>query len=533
MPSSLRRACGFMVICAISALLATSADAKRAPIGAEAALETEPVAPRYLSGNAEIEQGSGVVRTIFNAAVKMPSGLAPEAQALQYLANERAQFQLGDVEQELVHHMTRTSAAGNVVRFRQTYQGVPVHGGNIAVTLDRDDTVTFVVNDAQPNVSVASVTPAIPSADAKLGAMQTLGMTGVTTHETNDLVIYRKAGADHLAHRVVLHSANGPNGEWEVMIDAQTGAVLAKKNLACYVPVDGSGFVWDGDPLSTAGVSYGGQYVDNNDATNGSLDAERQTRTLKDIDLTAGTHSLKGPYAELQDFESPFRGLYPNASSTYTNNRFQDRFEAVNVYYHVDTMMRYINETLGCTVGPYQYGTGVRFDPHGLNGADNSYYLTSSGRLSFGEGGVDDSEDADVIIHELGHGLHDWITGGNLSQVNGLSEGTGDFFATSYDRALGHWTSANAQYYWVFNWDGHNPFWGGRTTNYGASYPGGLTGSIHTDGQIWATCLMRIYDKIGRELIDKAVIEGLASTGSSTNQNAAANAVFQAALNMG
>ena len=32
----------------------------------------------------------------------------------------------------------------------------------------------------------------------------------------------------------------------------------------------------------------------------------------------------------------------------------------------------------------------------------------------FGQGGVDDAEDMDVILHELGHGLHDWITNGNL-----------------------------------------------------------------------------------------------------------------------
>ncbi|MCP3997123.1 MAG: hypothetical protein GY722_19000 [bacterium] len=34
----------------------------------------------------------------------------------------------------------------------------------------------------------------------------------------------------------------------------------------------------------------------------------------------------------------------------------------------------------------------------------------------------------------------------------------------------------------------------GRITDYGASYPGGLTGSIHTDGQIWSTCNVQIWD---------------------------------------
>ena len=73
--------------------------------------------------------------------------------------------------------------------------------------------------------------------------------------------------------------------------------------------------------------------------------------------------------------------------------------------------------------------------PHFLISAfllsDNSFYSSSSGSLVFGEGCVDDAEDADVIIHELGHGIHDWITQGGLSQVNGLSEGTGDYFAQS------------------------------------------------------------------------------------------------------
>jgi hypothetical protein len=64
-------------------------------------------------------------------------------------------------------------------------------------------------------------------------------------------------------------------------------------------------------------------------------------------------------------------------------------------------------------------------------------------------------------------------------------------------------------------------------------YPGGLTGQIHTDGQIWATTLMRVYDIIGREKVDKAFLEGLGMTGSSTNQEDAAIAVRQAAIDMG
>jgi len=84
----------------------------------------------------------------------------------------------------------------------------------------------------------------------------------------------------------------------------------------------------------------------------------------------------------------------------------------------------------------------------------------------------------------------------------------------------------------MFSWDGHNPCWGGRTTNYAAVYPGGLVGQVHTDGQIWSTSLMKIWDVLGREKTDKAFLEGLALTNSSTNQQNAAIAFRQAAINM-
>ena len=85
----------------------------------------------------------------------------------------------------------------------------------------------------------------------------------------------------------------------------------------------------------------------------------------------------------------------------------------------------------------------------------------------------------------------------------------------------------------MFNWDGHNPFWSGRVLNYSAIYPTGLVNAIHTDGQIWATANMKIWDDIGRNNADKAFWSGLDLTNSSTNQNDAANAVYQAAINMG
>ena len=196
--------------------------------------------------------------------------------------------------------------------------------------------------------------------------------------------------------------------------------------------------------------------------------------------------------------------------------------------------MRYINSTLGVTCIPPLNGGVFEFDPSGLSGADNSHYLPSTEQISFGEGCVDDAEDADVILHEFGHGIHDWITGGHSSSSTGLGEGCGDYWAVSYSRSLNQWTSTDAGYNWVFSWDGHNACWSGRITNYTRTYPqtSATYTEIHEYGQIWATVLMKIYDVIGRQKTDKAFLEGLALTGSSTTQPQAATAVRQAAINM-
>jgi len=173
-------------------------------------------------------------------------------------------------------------------------------------------------------------------------------------------------------------------------------------------------------------------------------------------------------------------------------------------------------------------------DPHGLSGDDNSHFIPSSQRLAFGEGCVDDAEDADVVLHELGHAIHHWVTGLKSSSSQGLGEGSGDYWAMSYSRSLNQWATSEPQYNWMFSWDGHNECWAGRITNYATKYSSSIsnTANIHRDGQIWATSLMRIYNRIGKEKTDRIFLEGLSMTNSSSNQQTAAVAVRQAAIDM-
>lgn len=442
--------------------------------------------------------------------------------------------------------------SGETLRFQQMINGVPVFQSEVVVHFNVKGKITHTSESLSKNAANISVIPSISEDVAFQKASQAFHLQGEIMSQEAKLYVWdSEEFGTKLVYRVLMSSFETP-GEWEAMIDAQNGNVLRVQDIAIYygghkhkhshfengdpeeaetsIMETGTAYIYNPDPLSATGSAYGGQYVDGNDATNSALDAARSLVTIPELTYSGGQYRLKSQYVEIRDLEAPSTGLFSQASPDFLFNRSEQGFEAINAFWHIDNNLRYINETLGIHCVSLYNGGKVHFDPHGLNGQDNSYY--SSGRLVFGEGCVDDAEDADVIIHELGHGVHHWITNGNLSQVNGLSEGSGDYWAQSYSRSLNQWQPTQPAYHWVFNWDGHNPCWGGRTTNYGANYPGGLTGAIHTDGQIWSTAMMRVWNRIGKTKTDAAFLEGLAMTNSSTNQQNAAIAVRQAALDL-
>ena len=473
-----------------------------------------------------------------------------EQMAREALAGVSGQIGLrsaGTADLEMTNEFT--GQAGTVVRFRQTVQGVPVWGPETLVNLDLSKRAQLVLNAYRPDVSLSDVTPTVAAAAARAAAFAHLGASGTLQTDETNLVVWPALNGARLAWQVRVAPAD-PLGDWEVIVDAKTGALLRVADRNVYhgarggepIPtalpvvesspqylVDGTGFIFDPDPLTRAGVPYGGSYVDGNDADTPQLTAARTAVSLRDITFNGTQYTLVGPNAEIREIEAPNKGIFPSATPDWSFTRNADGFEAAMTYWHIDNYMRYVNTTLGVAARPSLYTGGVRFDAHGFNGADNSRYSSGAQDLSFGEGCVDDNEDADVIIHELGHALHDFL--GTISQGDGLSEGLGDYVAVSYTRSLGLLAPTAASYSWVFKWDGHNACWPGRTAARTGTYPTG--GVPHDRGQHWATANMRIWNAVGRERTDKAVFEGIRLTNGSSTQPQAARAVMQAGTNMG
>ncbi|MEM7585601.1 MAG: peptidase [Acidobacteriota bacterium] len=536
-----RSAVSPLILALLFALLVSPAWGKKAPEthGHEhAAFSAEASETR---GTARYSLETGAALHLSNLRYRVPQA-APETMARRFLNDHHEVLGLRFADtRDLTLHAVREGLSGTTVRLRQHADGIPVHQAELVVTFNRQGQARTVASTYRPQVeSLATRQPIVGVAEAEALALDrlaavadTLDVDTSTVELDSTLQVLVLDGQPHLAHRVVSLGESAVDG-WEYHVDAFDGRLLRAADTKLYI--DGSGDVFEPDPLSSAGTSYGDSgYTDNNDGDTPELVAEIQTVTLRDITETGGMFFLTGPWAEVVDHDNPFKGLFEQATANWNFTRVDDAFEAANTYHHIDLYMRYLNVTLGLNIRPTQYSTGVRFDPSGWSGADNSSYSPGTGRLSFGEGGVDDAEDADVIIHELGHGLHDWVTAGGLSQVEGLSEGIGDYAAVSYSRSFNQWTPADPQWDWMFSWDGHNEFWGGRVTNWNdiRDYPDDLGGSIHQNGQFWASCNIDILEQIGIARADTAHWEGIARTGSGTNQQDAAQAVLDAAADLG
>lgn len=260
-------------------------------------------------------------------------------------------------------------------------------------------------------------------------------------------------------------------------------------------------WVFNPDPLTTSGQTYGAPYADNEDLDNLELNAERVPVQVR-ATLDGGTFILENDAIAIRETSTPVVNPVTSSTPEFNFTRSESGFEDVNTFYHITAFQDYIRSLGFNDVVNYP----IIVDTHGLNGADNSNFNPGHNppRMNFGEGGVDDAEDADVIIHEYGHAIMHSLAPGtnNGSERRALDEAVGDYFASSYSRFLN-----NSRWQDVYTWDGHNEFWPGRSTVSSDHYPEDLQNNIYRDADIWSATLMEIWGDIGREKTDAIMLQ--------------------------
>jgi hypothetical protein len=489
------------------------------------ALEPPSIASPVLQGSRWIDPERQVLRAAFDLD-QGPFPGPPAAAARAYLAASD-EFGFGPGRgQDLELVLEQETPLGHHVRFRQVAAGYPVFESDVVVTIASTGKVVAAVSRYLPNADGLSTVAAISPAAARAAAIVAIGATperiGPETPPTLGLL----PGPGRLlplAYRVVIPAAN-PIGDWEVMVNATTGEILRIRDQA--LTVDGTGKSFDPDPLTTAQVAYGtAGYVDGADANTPELAAQTFQRPLRDLTFLGGLWRLTGPYCDIEDFENP---ASPPAAAANPNDfqftRDQQGFEDALVYWSIDTSQRYIQSLGFANI----QNNSIWCDPHGFNGADNSHYIPSTNRLAWGEGGVDDAEDLDVVLHEYGHAIQSGsVPGWGGGDEGSMGEGFGDYWAGSYSASISLY-----RWEWVFNWDGHNPFWPGRILNHTGTYPANWVGGIHDRGQLWASTLMQIWFEITRPVTDQIVLQHHFLLGTTALVTQAAAALVTADRNL-
>jgi protein involved in ribonucleotide reduction len=225
-----------------------------------------------------------------------------------------------------------------------------------------------------------------------------------------------------------------------------------------------------------------------------------------------GSGFLHGDYATVVT-ETGNPAYSPTNTFAYT--RHQDEFEQVMAYYWITEAQKYI-QSLG-------FGTTRRAidkQPQRVRinqlGADNSFETDHPNlEIRYGKGGVDDAEDAEVILHEYGHAIHSSQNFSFASEEAGaISEGFGDYWAVTVSDVVSKKLGVPElePLPCVMDWD---------STSYTSTvphclrrldtnlhYPQDLNGEVHHDGQIWSRALWDIRQGLGNVKADTIILQG-------------------------
>lgn len=289
----------------------------------------------------------------------------------------------------------------------------------------------------------------------------------------------------------------------------------------------GTGRVFFPNPVASLGDQ---SLTDQKDADYAALQPAYQLVTLTNLD---GSGYLRGDWANIRS-ETGDPAFSPKNEFIY--GRDDDRFEQVMAYYWVTEAQKYI-QSLG--FGSTRRPVNMESQDMRINqlGYDNSFSWDKKDYLRFGKGGVDDAEDAEVILHEYGHAMLDsqstpFGAFGASPEAGAIHEGFGDYWAVTVSDVI----APTGDPACVADWDSVSYTSGTphclRRVDTNLHYPEDLNGRVHHDGQIWSRALWDIRKELGHVQADTIILEAQFSFPHDASMPAAAEETVNAAQNL-
>jgi hypothetical protein len=433
---------------------------------------------------------------------------------------------------------------GSVYRFRQEVKGVPVLGA---------ETVLADAPAAPPRLVADATNPAVESPPSpRIARTRAIGIASrhaevrrLRARPSARLAIQPVDGG-RLVWRVSVPAAR-PLGDFEILVDAGSGQVVRTRNLLRDFR-RGRAKLFDPNPVVENG-GFAGLKHNRHDHDTALLRSLRLRVILPKI--KAGQSCLRGKWAhvklgrrghEVCKRDLRWRGV----------TRSKNKFEALMAYYHITRAQRYLHR-LGFSGKQdgiddrSQAAIADAFD------ADNSFYSPFSRKIKYGSGGVDDAEDADVILHEYGHAMQDdqspeFLASFGLDQGS-LQEGSADYWAAVMS-SLSPGTT-NEDDVCMFDWDAtsYHDFapagvFGDRYCGRRVDYPKTLAEAkddpacqyfdgpqhldVHCVGQVWSSGLWDLRGEIDAKTMDRIYLASQFMYDSQTHFKDAVEALLTA-----
>ncbi len=429
---------------------------------------------------------------------------------------------------------TKTLPGGTVVnRFRQEVGGVPVVGAGSVVIDPVAGPPELLFDNSRgaldaPGSASVSRGSAIAAALAQVAGERIEGRPGARQ------VI---AGGDGGTLAWEVSVLTGRPADYLIRVDATSGEVISKINQIRRATAQAQLFVPN---AVVANNGYGG-LNDNKDENSDKLTNLRQPVTLENI--TDGQTCLKGAWARVKQSPEEKR-VCSDALDWSKVKRANNRFEALMAYFHIDETQQYIQSLGLAPINAESQNVAV----NSFND-DNSFYSPGQDKIETGTGGVDDAEDADVVVHEYGHAIqhaqnHPAFAGSTgFDDAGAQGEGFGDYISQVYSTETvgfdNEWSHCVMEWD-ATSYDSDTPSSPGiclRRTDNPNTYSEQVVEchgtEIHCIGEVWASALSDLRVALGddgssRSIMDRVVLDSHELLPSDPSFDQASTALLEA-----
>ncbi len=380
------------------------------------------------------------------------------------------------------------SPIGFHVELGQTYNDIPLQSSTAVVHMNKERSVHLLTNDLTKDSPALNVLDVLQKGVSQLEALAIVSERlrleeRLETVPSTKLALTPDGGQWRLAWRVDLalaparkiDDAADRSSDLRVLVDIETGKLSEILDRTAYVA--GTGRVFNPNPI--VALRQDGLAAD---AT--MLNDAYSAVKLSRLD---GSGYLSGHYADT--CHTPNRVHQPDGLFDY--DRSHPGFEEVMAYHFVDQVMDWLRR-LGW---PDLFSRPLNINAHAPIG-DNSKFLPSRWAMHLGNGGVNDAEDASIILHELGHAIQDaqvqgWGDCPRHRPARAMGEGFADFLSAVYFAEERHDFHTG----WLGDWDA-------RGYPSPRSYLRCVTedktmadwaDNEHKDGEIWSAALWDLF----------------------------------------